>query len=249
MDVIRARDAVRLWTQNLVLVESYIKSIQAELATLLQNDELNTTTPEYNIYETVELRPLEETLAGIKENARVIRVLSTSIDQQWFYRQGFEEHLKPDISIVSKLNLKRAEDKVMESFLLNKPDISVGLQYNFPRENRTTQSNIHQTDLQIERLEKEIDSITLTLSSTVTNLHILLLELENVLVLNQEQIQSAEEKTTEELALYNQGRSNLTFVIQSRDSEQNARFTYAQNALTYHKLILQYRSLLDQLLQ
>jgi len=50
------------------------------------------------------------------------------------------------------------------------------------------------------------------------------------------------------LKLYNQGRGDLTFVIQSRDNEENAKLTYAQNSTLYHKLILQYRSLLDELL-
>jgi len=39
----------------------------------------------------------------------------------------------------------------------------------------------------------------------------------------------------------------LTFVIQSRDSEQAAKLTYAVNALTYQKLLLEYRALMDQL--
>ena len=72
-------------------------------------------------------------------------------------------------------------------------------------------------------------------------------ELEKVLKLNQEQIKSAKERTKEELKLYNRGRGELTFVILSRDNEKNAKLTYAFNALTYHKLIIEYRVLMDQL--
>jgi hypothetical protein len=39
----------------------------------------------------------------------------------------------------------------------------------------------------------------------------------------------------------------LTFVILSQDNEENAKFIYAQNALTYHKLTIQYNALMDQL--
>ena len=62
------------------------------------------------------------------------------------------------------------------------------------------------------------------------------------------QIESAKEKTKEELKLYDMGRSQLTFVIQSRDNEQNAKLTYAQNATNYHKLILNFSALTDTLL-
>jgi len=81
----------------------------------------------------------------------------------------------------------------------------------------------------------------------LTNLNVLIKEFENVLKLNQEQIESAEVKTKEELELYNLGRGNLTFVIQSRDNLENAKLTYAVNAVTYHKLIIEYQSLMDQL--
>ena len=68
-----------------------------------------------------------------------------------------------------------------------------------------------------------------------------------MLSLNREQIQSARDRTEEELKLYNQGRGDLTFVILSRDNEENAKLTYAANALTYHKLNLEYLALMDQL--
>jgi len=68
-----------------------------------------------------------------------------------------------------------------------------------------------------------------------------------ILELNQAQIESAQEKTKEELKLYNQGRGQLTFVIQSRDNEQNARLSYVDNAALYHLLKLQYQALLDKL--
>jgi hypothetical protein len=51
----------------------------------------------------------------------------------------------------------------------------------------------------------------------------------------------------EEIKLYNQGRSSLPFVIQSRDNEENARLTYAVNARTYQSLVLSYRALVDEL--
>ena len=39
----------------------------------------------------------------------------------------------------------------------------------------------------------------------------------------------------------------LTFVIQSRDNEQNARLSQAGSAALYHRLRLQYRALVDEL--
>ena len=74
-------------------------------------------------------------------------------------------------------------------------------------------------------------------------------ELERVLELNRRQIESAREKTEAERELYGQGRGELTFVLQSRNSEQAASLQYAENATRYHQLLLTYRELTDGLLE
>ncbi len=130
---------------------------------------------------------------------------------------------------------------------MNKPDAVLALQLSFPLENRTAKAQVTKTDLRITQFKRQIENLALTLTSTLSNLHIQIKEMENVLTLNLEQIRSAQERTGEELKLYNQGRGELTFVIQSRDNEQNAKLTYAQNALTYHKLKISYSALMDQL--
>jgi len=73
-------------------------------------------------------------------------------------------------------------------------------------------------------------------------------EMEKVLALNRRRIESAKEKREEELKLYNQGRGELTFVLQSRESEESAKMIYAENSCLYHLYVLQYRALMDELL-
>ncbi len=249
VDVIRAQDAVRLWKQNLFLTKSLWKALQAEMAAMTQNEEFYLFTPVFNIYETTELISLNDAITHLKENTRLIQILDINKKHLSFYRKGFEEQLKPDLSFFSQMNIKKADDKILKSFILDKPDVSVGLNYSFPRKNIKAKAKISQTDLQIEQLKKEKESVIISLSASLTNLYVQLNEIKEVLKLNQEQILSAEEKTKEELKMYNQGRGELTFVIQSRDSEQNAKLTYAENAFTYHRLLIQVRSLLDMILK
>ena len=248
VDVIRAEDAVRISKQNLVLVESRLKAVRAELAVLSQASELNTAEPEFDLYGVIELASLEAAIGQVKENSRLIKAIDFRVQQIGYSRKGFEETLKPDLSLVAQFNTKSVDTALGESFVLDKPDWVVGLQFRVPLENRTAKSQITKTDLQIKQIQKQLEEISLDLVSAVTNIYIQIEELEKVLTLNQEQIESAKAKTDEELKLYNQGRGELTFVIQSQDSEQNAKLTYAQNALTYHRLIVAYRALLDELL-
>lgn len=248
VDVIRAEDAVRIAKQSQMLVEVQAKALQAELAELSLNQELYNLNPEYDLYHLEELIPLEEAVSQLKENSRLIKTLNIRLWQLEHSRRGFEETLKPDLSLVAQLNTKNLDESFGEALVMDKPDALLGVQLSFPLEKRTAKSQISRTDLQIAQLEHQLEEISISLVSAATSLYIQIGEMEKVLELNQEQIESAKQKTEEELRLYNQGRGSLTFVIQSRDSEQNAKLLYAQNALTYQQLLLQYRSLMDQLL-
>jgi outer membrane protein TolC len=248
VDVIRAEDAVRIGEQNQMLVESQWKSLQAELAVLSQNDELYNVSPQFNLYEVEELIPLHDAITQLKEDSRIIAAINIRLKQLEYARRGFDETSRPDLLVFAQFNTKNLDESFGKSLGMDKPDALLGLQFSVPLEKRTARSQVTKTDLQIAQLEKQQDEVSLELSSAVTNLHIQIKELEGVLKLNQQQIESAKEKTEEELKLYNQGRGSLTFVIQSRDSEQNAKLTYAQNSIFYHKLILKYHALLDELL-
>ena len=248
VDVLRAEDAVRIAKQNIVLIESQWKAKQAELAVLAQSQELYNQSPEFDLYNLEALPPLDEAVSRLKEQSRLLQALVIRREQLSHLREGFVEMSRPQLFLNVSAGLQEGDDGFGGSLLLDKPYLAVSLNFSYPLENRTARADIAKTDLQLRQIEKEIENVALDLKAGVRNLLIQIKELEKVLALNQEQIESAREKTQEELRLYNQGRGELTFVIQSRDNEENARLTYAQNGASYHKLILQYHSLMDKLL-
>ncbi|MFC1508986.1 TolC family protein, partial [Candidatus Omnitrophota bacterium] len=219
-DVIRAEDAVRIWKQNLVLVESQWKGLQAELAVMSRHNELYNVEPQFDLYNTEEHSSLDREINHHVENSRLIMLLNVRLEQLEHSRTGHEETLKPDLSLVTQFNTKRMDDAGGKSLLMDHPDFLLGLQYKFPHKNRTAKARISKTDLQIKQLQKQIEDVTLALLSELNNLSIRINELEKVFALNREQIKSAQGRTEEEIKLYNQGRGELTFVIQSRDNEQ-----------------------------
>jgi hypothetical protein len=247
VDVIRSEDAVRIARQNLMLIEVNLNALQAELAELMQDENYNNLYPQHDLYEMTQLSSLEEANEQLKQNARLLKSLRIAIQKLNYVRKGYQGVKKPDLSAVAQLSLKNAEYNFGGSLAMDKPDALIGLELSYPIGYSSTKSKIARTNLRIVQLEKQIEEISLTLTSALANLHTQMTELKSVLKLNQEQIESSKRKTDEELKLYNQGRGQLTFVIQSRDSEQAAKLTYAANALRYQKLFLQYRALTDQL--
>jgi outer membrane protein TolC len=246
-DVIRAEDAVRIWKQNLVLVEAQARALQAELAVLTQSPELNEQAPRFDLYARVDTVTLAEATRALEEESRLLELLRVQHALLAHQRSGYVDLERPDLSLIAGASLQRADASFGEALQIDRPSASIGLRFQVPLKNRTARSEIARTDLQLAQLTDEIADVTIELVSAYTNLHIQMTELQKVLQLNREQIESARERTTEELRLYNQGRGELTFVIQSRDNEQNARLTYAQNALTYQKLWVQAQSLADRL--
>jgi hypothetical protein len=246
-DVIRAEDAVRFWEQTLELVGVDWAAVQAELAVLAQADTLFHVEPAFDLYVLEPLPSLEDSVEHLKAHSRLLSAPRVRVEQLQHARLGYEETAKPDLTLVAELNAKGAADPFFDTLTPDRPGGALGLEFGFPVENRTANSQIARTDLEIEQLELVIDEVSLTLASALANVHTQLREFEQVLALNVEQIESAKLRTEEEHKLYNQGRGELTFVIQSRDNEQLAHLTYAANALAYHKLLVEYRSLADQL--
>jgi outer membrane protein TolC len=249
VDVLRAEDAVRIAKQNLVLVESQWKALRAELSVLCLSDELCEKSPEFDLYRREELPTPEEARRLLKERSRILETLRIRREQLVHLKGGYEEQGRPQLFLNLQAALQEGNDEFGDALVIDRPDLAVSLVFQHPLGNRAAKANIDKASLEIDKLDREIGNISLDLESGLVNLLILIQEMEKVLELNIEQIESSRAKTQEELNLYNQGRGDLTFVILSRDNEQQAALTHAQNAAAYQKLILQYQALMDEFLR
>lgn len=248
LDVLRSEDAVRLAEQSIVILQSQYKAQQAELAVLSKSEKLYTVTPAYDLYTTISLSDVETAIKQLEETSIILRQLRERRDQLVHLRNGYSETSRPQLFLTVGAGLQGGHEDLDESIVLDKPDVLVALDFRYPLGTNIAQHNIDKTDLEIEQLDLKREEVLLNYTSAVQNLLIMIHDMEKVLQLNQEHIASAQEKTQEETRLYEQGRNYLAFVIQSRDSEQQAAMTYAENAAMYHTLILQYYALMDGLL-
>jgi outer membrane protein TolC len=248
VDVLRAEDAVRLTKQGIVLLEAQWKSKQAELAVLAQSDDLYAMSPDFDLYSLTTVPAPDEAAVRLREESRILDALAIRQQQLSHVLDGASESSRPQLFLNVGFGLQNGDDELAASLEIDKPDATVSLGFTYPLGTTTARSDIAKTNLEILQLQREIDNVALDLEASLRNLLIQIEELKKVLVLNQQHIESAGAKTNEEQRLYNQGRGQLTFVIQSRDSEEEAKLTYAQNAASYHRLILVYTALMDELL-
>ena len=249
VDIIRAEDAVRYWNQNLMIVKSQWSALQGELAALAQDKDLESSSPDFDLFSLKEIYPVSAVEPYLRDSLRITKAINIRLEQLGYVKKGFEENMKPDLTAYGELNLRKVNDKILHSLYLSKPLVNVGLKYSFPKKNIKAKAEIEKNKLEAKYLRKQIDEIVVNVVSALTNLYIQIKDMENVMKLDKELIKSAKKRTEEELKLYNQGRGQLTFVIQSRDNEQNAQLAYTMNALKYNKLIVSYNALMDQLLK
>jgi outer membrane protein len=249
VDVLRSEDAVRAARQSLVLFESQARAVQAELAVLAQSARLRELQPDFDLYATVNPPSLKVAIDSIQNTSRAIALLETRKRQLERTRGGFVEAEKPDLDLGLGMALKGGDQEFGGSLEITKPDLSLSLNLSQKLGARAAESDVVRTDLEILQTESQRRSVMLDLEAGLSNLLIQLEDLERILQLNREEIESAQQKTEEEFRLYNQGRSDLNFVIQSRDNVQNAKLIYAENAANYQRLYQRYRALMDLLLQ
>lgn len=249
VDVLRSEDAVNTARQNILLLESRLRGIKTELAVLSQNDSLIEAKPDYDIYARFEIPSATEAFNEFRQDSRLIAVLELQRNRLTDEREGYREREEPRLDFTFGLDMKGGDDDPFASLEITKPDFMVAFNYAHFLGARGAGNDISRTNLLIQQLDYSIAKLSLDLKAALFSLTEQIRQLEKVLDLNLDQIASAEEKTAEELKLYDQGRGQLTFVIQSRDNEENAKSIYAENAATYHKLLLQYREVTDQILE
>lgn len=246
-DVMRSKDALNTWRQNLGLVETQLSALRSELSVLTQSSLFLTIKPDFNLYSLERPEALASAKMRLEDSSRVLKIVELREKQLDVNAIGVKETGKPDLSLIAAVTVKSAEEDAGDSFAFDKNDAAVGLQLSVPIENTTAKADYRRTRLQSLQLRKEKEDVVLSLTALLSSLHTQLTKLMGVLEVNREQIESARLRTIEETKIYEQGRGDLTFVIMSRDNEESAKLAYAENALNYQKLWLQYQALMDEL--
>lgn len=249
VDVLRARDAVIAAKQAVQRINVQREAITIELATLSSRSDLLDAKPLFDLYTTGLLPSNALALSKLQTESRLLKAIDIQLAQLEHQRIGMENELEPELDLVVSGGLRRDDSEFFDSAKIDQPQYSVGLNFRYPLGQRRANSNVSKARLQQQQLRFERSNLSRQLEAVLRNTLVQLKEYVLVLELNREQIEMARLRTEAELKRFNQGRSELTFVIQSRDNEQNAQLIYAENALNYQRLLLRYASLTDSLLK
>ncbi|MDH5511374.1 MAG: hypothetical protein OEZ32_13620 [Nitrospinota bacterium] len=249
VDVIRAKDAVITGRQNIRLIDSAMAGIEAELRTIASIETGVKLTPELDLYSLAgDILPMAQSLERLGESSRLLSVFDIRLRQVDSQKMGASEVDKPRLDAVFQGGVKGGAQEFGDATQMDKPQAMAALVFSYPLGATSARADIAKSALQRERIAEERNNTLFDLRGALGNTLARISVLEQALALDRERIKIAEEKTMAELKRYNQGRSELTFVIQSRDSEEAARLVHAKDSADYHRLALVYRALMDMLL-
>ncbi len=215
VDVLRAEDSVRLVSQTRLLVFALLRATKVQLATRMGDPSLLQMAPKHDLYSKHEKLSDELIVEKIRKNVRPIQLLIVAQDRLERAREGFKNSEQPDLTLVAGGALAEADERYDNALLVDRPEAYLVLRWSKPLGNRTAKAELRKADLQLMQLDYRRQSVEMQLQSIAFALAAQMDELENVLVLNQQQIESAARRTHEELKLYKQGRGELNFVLAS----------------------------------
>jgi len=251
IDLLRSQDTERKSQQQYLLSKSQFVAKSFSLARLSNIETLAQAKPDFLLYDLPELESLDSLLQNAKNKSRVIRILDKQNEQLSRRLRSLKDSTRPELNLDVSTAIKSEEQDGLapgQDAKADGQDYSVGLNFKKMLGNKTAQGESQKLQYQLDQLMLEKQYAQMELDANVHNLYIQLQEMRTILELNKELVKTAEQTTQEEEKIYQQGRSDLTNVIISRDQMQGARLQYAQNAINYHQLYLQLQSLTDRLL-
>jgi len=248
VDVWRSEAAVHNTQSALSLIESQWKSVQAELATLAADSTIYGGRPEYDLYALPEPPDADSFVDDITSRSRIVRALQIQQGKLARVERGYVDTERPNLDLNLSGALQGGDDSWGGAFEMKYPDVGVGVVFSYPIGTRTAKADIARTRLEVRQLQDRIADVQISLTASARGIIVRMTELRDVIDANQLAISANVKRTEEELKLYNQGRGDLAFVIQSQDNIALSELEYAGNLTTYHNLILQLEALADHLL-
>ncbi len=248
VDLLRAEDAVIVGERNAKLVQARRGAVQTELGVLIAARDFGDASPAFDIYRREKAPLADRVVKRLLARSRALNSVDQRVAQVQQDRAAADDDERAQLDLVLTGGAKDGAQDNGDATEFSRLSYGVALSYTYSIGNTRARARVEQLALEEQQVRAERRNTALQLEAAARSLVAEIRALEPVLDLNAGQIATGAKKTAEELRLYEQGRNQLTFVIQSRDDEARAQLAYAQNAANYQRLILRLKALTDELL-
>lgn len=241
-DVLVAEDAHQNATQQWLQAKQDLLLGQHELAIIL-GLEVKNIKAEFDLFKTYNL-----TSINLSKKLNQGRVLTTfKLNHKILKRRLKSAENNTNAKLDLRLNISSEDDNNANSKNQN-PAYKIGLGFSYPlgnTKNKTAADRISTEILQLKTSKRET-FLRLLSSAKITRekIHSLL----EILKSNKQQIKIAKARTSEQRQQYLDGNGQASFVINAQNNQQNAELGHARTGRQYQKTVLEFRSIIDELL-
>ena len=179
--------------------------------------------------------------------SRILKLLQCNIDLRLRDLKRFENAKEIDLTLEMMGGLASGDERFDDSASFDQPIAQVGLVFRHPLGKHPDAAEVERLKLEVSQEKFRYANAERNLRASQAILNIRKKELSQLIELCGQQMKSAAAKTVAEEEMYQQGRSSLNFVIQSRDEEALVKSQLAENKVAYLKAQLEYEALNDLL--
>lgn len=249
VDLFRSRDSLLQTRRALEQAQSAWRTGRARVAALLGVEPAQVPAPGPAMEpDDASLPELSEVLGALRREARALAVIDAQAARVAREREGLATAADARLDVVVSGGLKDGGESRGDVMGYDRVNAGVAVAYRYPLGNTEALSDLRRVAIEGQALASQRDATLRDLEASARELWIRLTSLREVIRLSRERVTTAGEKTAEELRLYEQGRNELTFVIQSRDGEALARLELARNLADHAAAAISLRALRDRLM-
>lgn len=248
VDLLRGQNEVLSVQADLNQAQADCNGLQAELAILAGDDSLLTSQPAFDVYNPGTVPALQQPVAQILSESRIITALRMAEEQAAVQVKGVRNAARPQLDVVLSASVYDADEQFGDALGTDSQDITAGVVYTYPLGNRSASQELKKARLTLKQIVAERESQTVSLESNLRGLLLRMEETAKTIEIRKKQAENARKRTEEERKSYDQGRTDLTYVIQSRTAEELSALQWVSTSVQYHRLVLQYLALTDRLL-
>ncbi len=215
-----------------------------ELANLIGVPESDMVV-ELNLFEQHTLSEVDPTL--FVKDSRAIQKFD--FDQAKLQRQleSFENKTMPSVNLNLGLTSLGEHEKYFGSFGNRDYSWDIGVDISYPLGSRKELIDVERAEISMSNVDALKDETKITMVQQINYLLAQVDLLSELVDLYLEQGALAEEMVVEEQLKFSEARGQKSLVIAAKKNANSANFTYLQAAATYQKIVIDYKSAIDQL--
>jgi len=248
-DLFRSEESFWAVKRNLALIDANSAGLREQVGLLMGRENGDGLQVKFDLLEEVKDRSMEELKRKLLSNSRVLKVLELSKERTLREIESANDENDHQLDLDLSAGLTEGDEDTIRGWEVEKPDVGISL--NYSRSLGTTGNKAESARLSARKLqiESEYQSELNQFLARAGALAKQLKKYRAVIEANRKQLSSAVNRTRSEQQVYEQGRGELNFVIQSQDSEQSARFQLFELGAEYQSINLELEALVDELFE